>query len=324
MKNKNYNIFCNDGGGIRGVNSLVQIREFEKIIGCKIKDYFHLLGGTSTGGIVVVMLALGYSCDEILKIYTEYGDEIFEKKFLRYGWLRPKYDDKNFNNLIKNYVGDKKLSDLKVDIIIPAYNATKQEMYFFKSRKAKLDPKHDFSLFDVVRSTSSAPTFFKPHLINGEIFRSPTNEELVRCYMVDGGLGVNNPSMICFSDTKENFVDFKDEFSSYTKINLISFGTGEDEIKINKKVIKGGKLRWAAPTVEVLMRENNRMTNVSLKKLFKAEKGIYERCQSILDKSNGDIDDASRDNIKNMILDGINSAKINKSKMIDFNVNTIN
>ncbi len=324
MKKKNYNIFCNDGGGIKGVNSLVQIREFEKILGCKIKDYFHLLGGTSTGGIVVVMLALGYSCDEILKIYTEHGDEIFHKQFLRYGWLRPKYDDTNFNNLIKSYVGDKKLSDLEIDIIIPAYNATKQEMYFFKSRKAKLDSKYDFSLFDVVRSTSSAPTFFKPHVINGEVFRSSTDKELNKACMVDGGLGVNNPSMICFSDTKENFVDYKDEFSVYNKINLISFGTGEDEIKINKKVIKGGKLMWAAPTVEVLMRENNRMTNISLKKLFKSEKGIYTRCQSIIKNSTGDIDDASRENINNMISDGMNSVKTNRTIMLDFNINTIN
>lgn len=324
MKKKNYNIFCNDGGGIKGVISLIQIREFEKFLGCKIKDYFHLLGGTSTGGIVVVLLALGYSCDEILKIYTEHGDEIFHKEFLRYGWLRPKYDDANFNKLIRSYVGDKKLSDLEIDIIIPSYNATKQEMYFFKSRKAKLDSKHDFSLFDVIRSTSSAPTFFKPHVIGGEVFRSINDTELKSVCMVDGGLGVNNPSMICYSDTKENFSTLKEEFSSFGKINMISFGTGEDKIKINKKVIKGGKIMWAGPTVDVLMRECNRMTNISLKKLFKSEKGIYVRCQSIIEKSNGDIDDANSENINNMILDGMESVKINKSNMLNFNVNTIN
>ena len=323
MKKKNYNILGNDGGGIKGVMLLKQIQELERILGCKINEYFHLIGGTSTGGIAAIMLAIGYSCDEIIKIYTEHGDEIFHKEFLRYGWLRPKYDDINFNNLIKKYVGDKKLSDLKIDVIIPTYNATKQEMYFFKSRKAKLDPKHDFNLFDVVRSTSSAPTFFKPHLINGEIFRSLTDEESY-AFMVDGGLGVNNPSMICYSDTKENFVDCEDEFSVYDKINLISFGTGEDKININKKVIRGGKLRWAGPTVDILMRECNRMTNISLKKLFKAEKGIYVRCQSVIYKSNGDIDDASEKNINNMVLDGLDSVEINRNNMINFNLNTIN
>jgi patatin-like phospholipase/acyl hydrolase len=55
-----------DGGGVRGMSSLLILRELMESIGHKLGlahipkpcDYFDLIGGTSTGGLIAIMLGL--------------------------------------------------------------------------------------------------------------------------------------------------------------------------------------------------------------------------------------------------------------------------
>jgi len=65
-----------DGGGVRGLSSLLILREIMEDIQHRTKatltpkpcDYFDLIGGTSTGGLIAIMLGLlgmvsVYFCD---------------------------------------------------------------------------------------------------------------------------------------------------------------------------------------------------------------------------------------------------------------------
>jgi Patatin-like phospholipase len=52
-----------DGGGVRGLSSLLILREIMRDIGQQVDatevkpcEYFDLIGGTSTGGLIAVML----------------------------------------------------------------------------------------------------------------------------------------------------------------------------------------------------------------------------------------------------------------------------
>jgi len=55
-----------DGGGVRGLSSLLILREIMEDIGHRTKaqdtpkpcTYFDLIGGTSTGGLIAIMLGL--------------------------------------------------------------------------------------------------------------------------------------------------------------------------------------------------------------------------------------------------------------------------
>ena len=55
-----------DGGGVRGLSTLLILRDIMEEIGrrtgmspaAKPSDYFDLIGGTSTGGLIAIMLGL--------------------------------------------------------------------------------------------------------------------------------------------------------------------------------------------------------------------------------------------------------------------------
>ncbi|KAF2478076.1 FabD/lysophospholipase-like protein [Lindgomyces ingoldianus] len=84
-----------DGGGVRGLSSLMVLDDLmesialeEKRIGrrpqssttpLKPCDYFDLIGGTSTGGIIAILLSrLRLDCKQCISIYSKLAEEIFK------------------------------------------------------------------------------------------------------------------------------------------------------------------------------------------------------------------------------------------------------
>ena len=63
-----------DGGGIKGVFPASFLATIEDTIEDNNENYFDLIVGTSTGGIIA--LGLGLSAKEILTFYEEYGVSI--------------------------------------------------------------------------------------------------------------------------------------------------------------------------------------------------------------------------------------------------------
>jgi patatin-like phospholipase/acyl hydrolase len=306
---KTANVLEIDGGGIRGVAALVQLIEFERLLKKPIKEHFDLITGTSTGAIVAVLLSVGYSTEDILNLYTVHGEKIFQKSFFRKGWFRPKYDDAYFNKILLQYTKSLTLKDCKTDVLIPAYNITKKEGKLFKSKKAKEDGKDNYTLFEVIRSSASAQSFFKPIKIGEDEY-------------IDGGMYVNNPSVMALLECLKD---------GYEKINIISFSTGEKRSLVSRKILDGGILNWAEPTVDILLAEGAELADYTLETMYPLVSnllgrrlGIYIRCKSLIVMSSGKIDDASEKNISNMIDDGETSAKMNKDLMRAFYLNTLN
>jgi len=65
-----------DGGGIKGVFPAAFLAEIEEKLGEPIIDYFDLIAGTSTGGIIALGLGLGFSPREILSMYEDNAEKI--------------------------------------------------------------------------------------------------------------------------------------------------------------------------------------------------------------------------------------------------------
>jgi patatin-like phospholipase/acyl hydrolase len=106
-----------DGGGIRGILPGTLLTYVEQKIREKTGDkkatigqYFDLIAGTSTGGILSLLFLcpdtngkFKYSAQEAVDIYLKYGSKIFDlsfrKKFMSLGGLLDeKYDATNLEN----------------------------------------------------------------------------------------------------------------------------------------------------------------------------------------------------------------------------------
>lgn len=90
---KGLRLLALDGGGVRGIMGLVILRELMSRVQKRKNlpemprpaDYFELAGGTSTGGIMGIMLfRLRMSVDDTIKEYDRIAKTIFSPKF--YGW----------------------------------------------------------------------------------------------------------------------------------------------------------------------------------------------------------------------------------------------
>ena len=277
------NILSIDGGGIRGVATLQQLVELEKTLRTPLHSFFDYISGTSTGSIVAGLLSIGVGPKDILQLYQDHGDKIFDKKFWRLGLTQSKYNDKALNKALQDYTQGKLLKDSVVKLIIPAYNVSRRQLKIFKSYKDG----NNYSLFDVIRASSAAPTFFDPWKIGGELF-------------VDGGLVANNPSMMTVIEA------LKDGHDTF---HVISFSTGIREDALTEKETTKGILGMASPTVDILLAEQAQTTDYTIERLFslKALKGSYTRCETYLTHSSGKMDDASKENICKMIEDGAES-----------------
>ena len=78
-KNKPFRILSLDGGGIRGLFSACLLKKIETEC-CgndTVGDFFDLIAGTSTGGIIAVGLGCRVPCSEIADLYATRGSEIF-------------------------------------------------------------------------------------------------------------------------------------------------------------------------------------------------------------------------------------------------------
>jgi len=300
------NILSIDGGGIKGLIALMQLKELENKLGIKLCNHFDIITGTSTGGLIATMLSLGHSVDECIEIYTIHGEKIFDKCLFRTGLFKSKYDDSYFNKLLKELVGDLTLKDVSnCKLIVPSFNATHRDKKIFKSYEDK--DKH-YSLYEVMRSTAAAPTYFDMIKING-------------CNYIDGGMVINNPSMVAHLEALK---------IGYKKINIISFSTGTSEKAISMSNLNGGILGNVQNIIDVLLTEQSQTTDYTLNEIYKYHReilkkpiGLYIRCNSLIEESSGKIDDVSKKNIQNMINDGIKSANINKLLISAFHINTL-
>src|SRR6266404_1377145 len=88
-----------DGGGIKGVFPAAFLAELEDRLGEPIADYFDLIAGTSTGGIIAMGLGLGLTAKDLLAFYKETGARIFQRR--RFGALRRVFRAQYTNEVLR-------------------------------------------------------------------------------------------------------------------------------------------------------------------------------------------------------------------------------
>lgn len=285
-----YNIASFDGGGIRGIMSLEIAKEIEKRTALKFKELFPVLSGTSTGGIIAAMLAVGYPSKQIAEIYEREGKKIFKKKAFSTGIFRTKYSEKYLEKMLKTYFGDRRLRELDVRLIIPAYRQDIDDIEIFDSA----NPEHGhFYLRDVVRATSAAPTYFKSASFNGAVYS-------------DGGVVLNNPTLW-------SYIQEMKKRGSDKLYNIVSIGTSRQDQPI---YWKGGVVGWIVKLIPAMMNGHAKLSHRLTDELCEVLSDNYWRLEPKREYSSGKMDDVSGDNIRNMILDGERSVDIFEKQIL--------
>lgn len=286
-------ILCIDGGGIRGIMPAIWLSYIEEKTGKSISEIFDLIAGTSTGGILGMILATKdiaekqkYSAKNSIRIYEDHGKEIFPKKTYQSlvslnGLIDQKYPSDGIENVLQSYLGmTEESKNLLTKIMISAYDIQNAKPVIFKNWKERGGEKYTWELG---RITSAAPTYFEPYC-----FKHNKDNGVY----IDGGLFANNISACAFVEALKLF--------PREEIILISLGTGILRRNLSLKESKDyGLAGWAQPILNITMNGHNQMIHYNLKQIAAHENSLlnYYRIQVPLGYGNDDMDDASFTNI---------------------------
>ena len=249
-----------DGGGIRGI---IPTMVLQAILGkTKAQDAFHIIAGTSTGGIIASGLSKPnpMGLDDIMSLYVDHGYDIFNKdsenRFHTIGG--PRYSADALESQLKAELGDTYLSEVKdTELLVPSYairlpeadvNGSTSAPMFFRSWQArgfqltnKSADKFDFKLADIARATSAAPTYFSPATIYNKAGQAFA--------MIDGGVFANNPTICAMVEAYHLYHS--------TDFLIVSLGTGSVAAQIDANAAASwGDLAWASPIITILMDGN--------------------------------------------------------------------
>jgi uncharacterized protein len=296
-----YRILSIDGGGIKGLIPAVILDRLEHAVGRPVAECFDLIAGTSTGGILAVALARAgengrplWSAAELIELYETEGPRIFDRSVFKalesaFGIEDEKYPRENLERALDHYLGEAMLSEAICDVLIAAYETEQRFPFFFKRRRAREDPAHDFPIRDVAYATSAAPTYFEP-------LKLGTTDAVEYFSLVDGGVFASNPAMCAYAEARR--------YHPEREVMLVSLGTGELTRSLPYEEVKGWGLReWIWPHTPILSVMFDGMSDAVDYQLNQVvTDGHYFRFQPKLDLAKDDMDDASPENLRALKL----------------------
>ncbi len=286
-----------DGGGIRGLIPALVLAELERQTGRAVADCFDLIAGTSTGGILALGLAKPgpdgrphYRAQDLANLYLREGGRIFHESAFRritnpMGIRAVKYPAEGIEEVLQDYFGETRLKQALVELLIPAYDLEKRDPFFYRSRRAGLDPRYDVSMRVAARATSAAPSYFEPVEV-------PWPGE--RDVLVDGGVFANNPAMCAYAEGRQRL---RETGNPQEEILLVSLGTGSYTRPYRYEEARTwGVAGWARPILDVIFDGVGDTVDYQLRQLLPpgadGSPG-YHRFQTILDPDMSEMDDVS-------------------------------
>lgn len=330
---KKIRILSIDGGGIRGVIPGTILTQLEKMLqkmegnsNRKIGDYFDMIAGTSTGGILTCLYLTPdedgkakYTAAEALDLYVKNGHTIFDRTFMEKvlsggGIIHQKYSADPLYNLLTQYFGDETVDHFIKPSLITSYDITDRKAVFFTSADARVDEMYNFKIRDAARATSAAPTYFPPaHIssMNGQLYT-----------LVDGGMFANNPALCAYAEARKT--TFSALLNNPEKIDkptaadmiIVSLGTGSVKKRYSYDEFESaGEIKWLEPVIDILMSGNSETVAYQLTQMYltlepqfqhnyyRLEPGLKEGCS--------EMDIATKENINNLYQAGLTYVKDN-------------
>ena len=195
---------------MRGIVALAFLKKIERTLEAeagrfvRLCDYFDLIGGTSTGAIIAVGLALGHTVDEIRDFYVRLAPRVFRPPWVRVPGWKAIFDARALADELKGVIGDRRLDSLDlqtgIGVMLKRLDTASAWILTNNPRSAfwETPPDHSFignrnySLAEIVRASTAAPHYFDPQEIEIVAGEPPG-------VFIDGGLTPhNNPSLALF------------------------------------------------------------------------------------------------------------------------------
>ncbi|KAH9875045.1 hypothetical protein J1614_004533 [Plenodomus biglobosus] len=231
-----------DGGGVRGLASLYMLNKILSYVGSpKPCDYFDMICGTSTGGLIAIMLGrLEMSVKECIDAYIEIMDVVFDPKDkkklpfkLRNGKVQPRYETKRLESVIKQIISKAshpsdalfrgtKDSKCKTVVVALAEEASSPSRFTdYRKTGEYSEFYNEVKIWEVARATSAATSFFEPIKIIA------AGEPRV---FVDGGVGFNNPVNELYDEASTQLIKADQDLDDHIRV-LVSLGTGKPALR---------------------------------------------------------------------------------------------
>lgn len=265
-------ILALDGGGLRGILALAMLKQVEVILKARhggkdsfrLSHYFDLIAGTSTGSVIAAGLATGMTVDEIMLEYSRLGKKVFQKTWLRDGYLRAGYDSQPLADELQRMFGiETTMADdmLQTGLLVvtkrldsgstwPISNNPKGR-YFKTNENRGIVGNGEYPVWNVVRASSAAPTFFQSERI--EIAKGSDTTDPVVGDFIDGGVSPhNNPALQALMYTTLEGYNVNWEKGA-DKLLLVSMGTGSDVVS---REIKKLEMATGVEALKSLMDDN--------------------------------------------------------------------
>ncbi len=204
-----FRILSIDGGGFRGLYSARILQRIEEEFDLELGSVFDLIAGTSTGSIIAAGIAARIPAGKICALYQAHGPGIFRKRlFSRFGLLSSRYRPDRLRSALSALLGDRRLGDIDIPLIIPATDISNGTVHVFKSQyDVEFVRDRNVLLRDAVLASCAAPTYFDPHRVGD-------------CLLADGGLWANSPLLVAIIDARRRLN------ADLENVRVLSIGTG--------------------------------------------------------------------------------------------------
>ena len=242
-----YRVLSLDGGGIRGLITVILLQRLSKEPGLAgWLNQVDLVAGTSTGGLLTLAIAEGLDLQVIRELYENKGRDVFDDSWLDdvidLGTIiGAEYDNKNLARELRKMLGDSTLGQLKKHVLITTFDLDNEDKDVSKRTwKPKLfhnlpgQGNDEATLaYKAGLYTSAAPTYFPA--VDG---------------FIDGGVYANNPSMCALAQTQDSRNAVRPPLS---EVALISLGTGTSLTYIKGKNLDWGYAQWVKPLISLML-----------------------------------------------------------------------
>jgi patatin-like phospholipase/acyl hydrolase len=257
-----YHILSLDGGGLRGLITVILLQRLNAVPGLKgwIKSV-DLVAGTSTGGLLALAIAKGLDLQTLRDLYQDKGAKIFDDSWFDDvvdlgSIIGAQYNNRNLARELTHIIGNTTLGDLPGRVLVTTFDLDNEDPDPQKRTwKPKLfhnipgsDNDADTLAYKAALYTSAAPTYFPA--VDG---------------YVDGGVFANNPSMCALAQTQDSR---NSQCPPLSEVVLLSVGTGTPLTYIKGKNLDWGLAQWAKPLISVMMDGVNGIADYQCKRIL--------------------------------------------------------
>ena len=284
-----------DGGGVRGLATVIFLKELEKASGKKIVDLFDFFIGTSVGGLNAMHLAVNEI--EVSELESFWSQDNLAMSMQSSFWTKnfflktkPIYNNKSKTELLEKYFGNKLISESKKPIAVLAYDVENR-----KPRVITSYTDQAIKATSAINATSAAPLYY------------PTVKIEDGSWLIDGSVVSNNPCLIGYNEARKYF--------KTDNIKVFSVGTGRHLNNLDgEDSSKWGPFGWLTNDILGILLESHADHEILNDLIGKN----YLRINSIAENINWNLDDYTEDNLRNIRNMGLDWWNLNNKKVIDF------